>query len=382
MFLCVFQILIAEIAIPKIRGILIGAPFVSYSLGILFVYALGSKLHWRIVAWCGNILPILSGIAIFFIPESPIWLARNNQIDLAQKHLIWLRDDYIQAKKEFNILLNRFENEKLSLVSGSGSELSSKENFIHLCLKRSSLKPLIIINTFHFLQILSGTFLIVFYAVDIISKFGIDINTMEAAVITAFVRLICTIIFCFLLLIMKRRHMIIISGIGSGISSLILGIFIIIRLNYIKLQFDIYFLTICIIFYIAFNTGFLVMPGIMIGELLPLKIRGRIAGYIFALFNISLFIIAKIFPIIQIYLKIHGLFIMFGISSLLASLFMYLFLPETKGRTLNEIEDYFNHKNWFWITRKSSSLLYKNDKRNYNHNKNNLVNNEKEINEI
>jgi hypothetical protein len=36
---------------------LVGVPFVSYSSGILLVYALGSFLHWRMTAWCGLLLP-------------------------------------------------------------------------------------------------------------------------------------------------------------------------------------------------------------------------------------------------------------------------------------------------------------------------------------
>lgn len=93
------------------------------------------------------------------------------------------------------------------------------------------------------------------------------------------------------------------------------------------------------------------MPGVMVGELLPAQIRGRVAGYIFTGFNFFFFIVAKVFPYVSQRLKSHGVFMMFGIASFGASLVMYLFLPETKGKTLGEIEDYFQEKNWFWIAR-------------------------------
>uniref|UniRef100_A0A2M3ZM31 Putative sugar transporter n=1 Tax=Anopheles braziliensis TaxID=58242 RepID=A0A2M3ZM31_9DIPT len=93
------------------------------------------------------------------------------------------------------------------------------------------------------------------------------------------------------------------------------------------------------------------MPGIMIGELLPAKIRGQIAGYLFTVFNLLLFGVAKGFPYAKAVLKTQGLFVMFGVASFGASLLMYLLLPETKGRTLHDIEDYFGQRNWLWMKR-------------------------------
>lgn len=70
----IFQILIAECAEPRLRGFLIGVPFVFYAFGILLTYSLGVYQNWRTVAWCCNILPIASIIALYFAPESPVSL--------------------------------------------------------------------------------------------------------------------------------------------------------------------------------------------------------------------------------------------------------------------------------------------------------------------
>jgi Sugar (and other) transporter len=64
---------------------LVGVPFVAYSSGILLVYALGSLLHWRLAAWCGLLLPMLSFMAILAAPESPTWLARKGYYDKARE---------------------------------------------------------------------------------------------------------------------------------------------------------------------------------------------------------------------------------------------------------------------------------------------------------
>lgn len=339
--------MIAECAEPKLRGFLIGVPFVSYAFGILLTYSLGVVLNWRIVAWCCNILPIASMIALYFVTESPVWLVRKGFYNRAEQALKWLRCNNIAVHTELQELIRRCENENVNS--------STNESILKACSKSSVLKPLLIINIFHIMMILSGTYLIVFYAVDIISEFGTDVNSMTAAVYTAVVRLIFTISACFMLYHLNRRTLSILSGFGSGISTTILAIFTYVRLGQQKSSVDTVVPAICVLCYIAANTNFMVMPGVMVGELLPAQIRGRVAGYIFTGFNLFFFVVAKIFPYISQRLKSHGVFMMFGLASFGASLVMYLFLPETKGKTLGEIEDYFQENNWFWVVRKEHS---------------------------
>ncbi|XP_037917653.1 facilitated trehalose transporter Tret1 [Hermetia illucens] len=334
------QILIAEIALPRIRGMLIGAPFISYSMGILLVYTLGSQLHWRLVAWLSTVLPILGTIALFFTPESPTWLARKGLLEKATSALTWLRGEELLAKRELDEILRRLKEEKT--LEKSKEPIGSP-----------ILKSLIIINAFNFLQILSGTFLVVFYAVDIISEIGAHFDNMTAAIMTAVVRLGVTVIFCILLFVMRRRSMVLLSGLGSGVSALALGFYLLFQTDKTRTSVNTWITAGCIFLYIAFNTGFMILPGIMVGELLPAKIRGSVSGYVFAAFNIILFGVTKVFPYLQITLKTYGLFIMFGTASFIASLLMYLMLPETKNLTLGQIEDHFRSSSWLWITRKS-----------------------------
>ena len=151
---------------------------------------------------------------------------------------------------------------------------------------------------------------------------------------------------------MPRRLMVTLSGLGSGLSCVAIAAFMYIRAGEPKTPLDTYVAATLILIYIGANTGFMTMPGIMIGELLPAKIRGQIAGYLFTIFNLLLFGVAKGFPYAKAALKTQGLFLMFGIASFAASLLLFLLLPETKGRSLHDIEDYFRQRNWLWMNRK------------------------------
>ncbi|XP_002040147.2 facilitated trehalose transporter Tret1-2 homolog [Drosophila sechellia] len=337
------QVYIAETAEPNLRSLLIGAPYVSYSCGILLVYSLGCMMYWRSVAWCANVLPLLSMVSISFIPETPAWLLRNGHEKRALQALSFLRGSEIIAQKELNDMKQRLAKERVTT--------RTNENIFQLCCQRVAIKPLVIVIVFSLLQMFSGTFIVIFYAVDMISEFGAEFDSKQAAIATAAVRVICCMVFCVVLIFVRRRRIMMVSGIGSGLFCLVLSVYQYARFDQPKMSYDVFVGAGCLLGYIIFNTALMVMPGIMIGELFPARIRGRTAGGVFGFMNVALFIFAKKFPALQVMLKMRGVFLVFGVSSFLLTAFMCLFQPETKGRSLEHIEDYFNGDNWLWFRR-------------------------------
>ncbi|KAJ8967883.1 hypothetical protein NQ317_013785 [Molorchus minor] len=330
------QVLIGEISEPHLRGMFSSVPFASYSFGILLVYALGSILPWRYVAGLSIVLPLLSILAFFFLPESPVWLVRHGKVEGARKALLWLRGgSNIQAKEETEHLIERADMEKQYHQKTTLQSLFQPE----------IIKPFIIINVFNTMQILSGTYIIVFYAVDILSQVqgGENMDHFLAAVLTACVRFIFTIIASCLLALMGRRTLAMTSGLGTAISALCLGTFL-----HQNCHGNEYIAALFVLIYVATNTlGFMILPGVMLGELFPAKIRGLAGGVTFMLFNLVLFGTAKVFPSVKSLVGMQGVFWIFGTASLAASLFLYLTLPETKTKTLSQIEDYFRQSNFF-----------------------------------
>ncbi|KAJ3643126.1 hypothetical protein Zmor_025856 [Zophobas morio] len=340
------QVLIGEISEPHLRGMFSSVPFASYSFGILLVYALGSLLPWRYVAGLSTVLPIMAITIFFFLPESPVWLVRHNKPDKARKALLWLRGgNALQARLETEHLTERVDLEKKH-----ASTTSSR----HLFFRPEVIKPFIIINLFNLMQILSGTYIIVFYAVDILSHInGQSIDHFMAAVLTAAIRFVFSLIASLLLALIGRRALAMTSGLGTTISALCLGTFLYPRDNCFGASSNGYFAALCVLLYVATNTvGFMILPGVMLGELFPAKVRGLAGGLTFMVFNFALFAMAKAFPFVKNEVGVHGVFWIFGGSSLVASVFLYLMLPETKGKSLTQIEDYFQQGNVTWVARK------------------------------
>ncbi|CAO1314642.1 unnamed protein product [Diamesa tonsa] len=349
----VAQVLLAEISSPNIRGLLVGVPFVSYSMGILVVYGLGAFLDWRIVAWCGLLLPVLSFVLLVFTPESPTWLASKGQYEKAKKALAWLRGGVQNSHNEYNELKSKVEHDKLI-------ESQEKPSVITTLKQGPVLKPLVLINAFNILQVMSGTYQIVFYAVDVITDIhdfkdsSLTINPMQSAVATAFIRLILSIIYCVLLLKVGRRGLYLSTCLLSGVSSIFLSVFLFIKGDSPKSMTDLYIIGAVMLIYISFNTACLFMPGILTGELLPLKVR-HYAGVVFTFHTLLLFAAIKTFPGTLSLLRSQGIFMIFGIASLLAAVLFYYLLPETRNRSLNQIETYYQDKNWRWQTRRKDS---------------------------
>jgi hypothetical protein len=146
-----------------------------------------------------------------------------------------------------------------------------------------------------------------------------------------------------------------ISGSVSSLSALCLGIMLSLRTTFgstISPQLEANVaLTLIAIYEGGMSFGFFALPAVMIGETQPSHIRGYACGYIYAMNDFLLGGFLKMYPWMSSNLQIHGLFLFFGISCAVCTIFVYFFLPETQGLTLQQIEDYFLQPNIMWTTR-------------------------------
>ncbi|XP_049956495.1 facilitated trehalose transporter Tret1-like [Schistocerca serialis cubense] len=352
------QAFLGELSEVHIRGLLAGVPTLSYSMGILLVYALGAGLEWHVVAGTGPVLPLLAVVALCFIPRSPVWLVRQGRFDDAKKALAWFRGSTSETSKqvarELTELIERARSDDEQQAS------QTKGGCCKVFVMPQVYKPLLIVNLLNIMQIVSGTFLVIFYGVDIVvksaSSTGSQIKGETFSVAVAVVRMVFCVVGCCLLIWWTRRRMAMVSGVLSALSALALGVVCLLKEHRPASEpvpaSEPMVIAALLLLYVATNTaGFFLLPVIAIGELLPARVRGVAGGYTFFIFNSGLFVATKVFPFLTDVIGIAGIFMAFGMASLLGTLLVYLIMPETKGRTLNEVEDYFAGDNFLWITR-------------------------------
>lgn len=309
-------------------------------------------MNWRYLAWFGCVFPAMTIVGLGLLPETPAWLTRNGYIEQAYKSLFWLRGDANIARNELNEHLSRITQEKDAAAQQCDGDKSFRD-----FLRPPILKPIVIIFGFILFFNLSGTYLIIYYAIDILSQVDLIASPQYTSAMLSLDRLLVTIAFCWLFMRVKRRMIYLVAGIGSSLSTLGLAAYLYMRRDS-KLDatsdapssplIDMWISIALLVIYVSTNTGFMIAPGFMTGELLPAKMRGRLAGYIYTYFSIVTFVLNKFFPQSNEYIGLCGVLFVFGLASLLTTALVYLMVPETKGKSLLEIERHFQTNRWLY----------------------------------
>lgn len=105
---------------------------------------------------------------------------------------------------------------------------------------------------------------------------------------------------------------------------------------------DITFILGCILCYVCFSAlGVLMIPWTLIGELLPIRVRAKLGGAIVAFAYVLMFVTVKTFPGIIQSIGARGVFYLFSATSFVGTVFVFASLPETLGKSFDEIANSF-----------------------------------------
>lgn len=332
----------SEVTQPHLRGMLTALSSVGVSTGVLLEYILGSIATWNIVAALSAIIPFAALFLMFIYPESPSYLISRSRPDDAKKALKQFRSSNYNLDKEMNGLIKFSQKNNIKHLSGP-------REIIKAILQPNALKPFCVLFFYFLIYQWSGTNALTFYAVQIFNKSGVTINSYLITVVLGVVRLLSTIMACVLCRKCGRRPLTMISSIGCGISMIgfsgYLWYYQYWKLNNIEPSFTWMPVLFIFSYTIACTIGFLVIPWVMIGEVYPVQVRGIMGGLTTFSAHSFVFSVVKSFPFLIDTITMHGTFLMFGCISLFGTIYFYTFLPETKNKTLQEIEDYFSGRN-------------------------------------
>ncbi|XP_052899614.1 facilitated trehalose transporter Tret1-2 homolog [Anopheles moucheti] len=333
----------SEVTQPHLRGMLCALASTGISLGVLIQYTLGAFTTWKFLSGVSVIVPIAALILMLLMPETPNYLVSKQKPEKARRSLARLRGSSYNIDREVEQLQSF-----AAKTNASGKKKLSLRETIQALVHPSCLKPFAILTIYFMMYQFSGVNTITFYAIEIFRDSGTKLDKNTCTILLGFVRLIFTIVGAIMLRRCGRRPLTFISGIGCGFTMIGLGVY----LKY-KHGWDLadppieptatWFPVACIfIFIITCTLGFLIVPWVMIGELYPMKVRGLVGGFTTCMAHSFVFIVVKTYPFLTHVLERHGTFILYGCFSFAGTVFFYLCLPETKGKTLQEIEDYFS----------------------------------------
>ena len=321
---------IAEIAPPDTRGALVSLNQLMITIGILVSYIVGVAFTpiegWRYMFAVAVIPALILGIGMFTLPESPRWLVKNGKLDKARSVLLLSR---VEADVETEMQ----QMEEIERIERQQAQVGYKE------LLAPWIRPALIVGVgLAIFQQITGINTVIYYAPTILEKVGFSAGGAIAATALGVgaVNVGFTILAVYIVDRVGRRPLLLIGLIGMIVSLGLLGV--VFSLGATSGAAGL-LATICLALYIA---SFAISLGpifwLMISEIYPLNMRGS-AMSIAALCNWgSNFIVALIFPVLLATFGGAGSFWLFAALGIVAWIFVYFMVPETKGRTLEEIE--------------------------------------------
>lgn len=349
---------ITEVARPELRGSLISFGPTLASFGMVLSYLKGAYLHWRLVAWLSIMYAVVPIILVqLFVPESPVWLISKGRTEDARKSLEWLykyeekQGKISAAEAQFTTIMK--ENE-IKLSEQRRSKHGGVSSKLRGFLKPTGWKPMAILFLFFTFQQFSGIYITLFYAVTWFEKVGDGVNKYLASILVGLTRFLCSMVNTWLLRRYKRRPLCIVSSLGMALCMIVSGYFTLRIHNGNKSGY--WVPVFCLLLYVCTSmVGMLTIPWTMTAELFPTDIRGIAHSISYSMANILMFAALQSYRSLQTFLG--GSFALqwfFAGVSLGAVVFVWLLLPETHGKKLSEIEEYF-HNNFLAVGAESKA---------------------------
>ncbi|XP_027345276.1 sugar transporter ERD6-like 6 isoform X2 [Abrus precatorius] len=326
----VVPVYIAEIAPENMRGSLGSVNQLSVTIGILLAYLLGLFVNWRVLA----ILGILPGTVLipglFFIPESPRWLAKMGMTDEFETSL--------QVLRGFETDISVEVHEIKRSVASTGKRVAIR--FADLKRKRYWF-PLMVGIGLLVLQQLTGINGVLFYSTTIFANAGIS-SSDAATVGLGAIQVIATGIATWLVDKSGRRLLLIISSSIMTVSLLIVSIAfylegVVSEDSHLYNILGILSVVGLVVMVIGFSLGLGPIPWLIMSEILPVNIKG-LAGSIATMGNWLISWVITMTANLLLNWNSGGTFTIYTVVAAFTVAFTALWVPETKGRTLEEIQ--------------------------------------------
>jgi sugar porter (SP) family MFS transporter len=327
----VVPLYISEISPAYARGWQVSLFQLAITIGILMAYladyAFTPSAAWRWMLGLAVVPGALLGIGMLFLPETPRYLARHNNYDLARKVLAKIRGTQ-DVDTEFT------EIEKAS------QETNLHGHFADLLLPAVRPALLIGIGLAVFQQV-TGINTIIYYAPYIIRTAGI--SSIQGSILATagigIVNVVMTLVSMWLIDRVGRRPLLL-TGIAGMIVSLgALGLIFHLSAKGGGLA------ALAVVTLMVYVASFAISLGpifwLLISEIYPLKIRGLAAGVAAGANWIANFAVSLTFLSLLTLLGPSLTFWMYGVLAIGSWLFSYYLIPETKGRSLEEIERFW-----------------------------------------
>ncbi|KAF5280918.1 hypothetical protein FQR65_LT03067 [Abscondita terminalis] len=332
----IVPIYLTEVSERKIRGKIGSFYMLSMAFGTLLSYILGYLIDIKIHTMIGALLPIVFFVIFLFQVESPIYKAKQGKYEEALSILKRLRTNSHDVNAEFQEI-------KLSLEANKTNKSIQK-----LLQKRSTKLAFVISLSLVFFQQISGSIMVHSYIIEIFAASGSSVNEKQATIFIGVLRVTSTFATSSIIELFTRKKLLLISSLFSGFGLVILGLYY--TLNDYNLASKDTLSTLSFmpvlglcIFIVMAPFGLNSLPQIIVSELFPIEIKGFSVSIISCFNWFFLFLITRFYINLKDAVGGDGTFYIFAGVCFTCCIFAVFALPETKGKSFEEIQCTLNN---------------------------------------
>ncbi|KAM9642402.1 solute carrier family 2, facilitated glucose transporter member 6 isoform 2-T2 [Trichechus inunguis] len=361
---------VSEISPPRVRGALGATPQLMAVFGSLSLYALGLWLPWRWLAVAGEVPVLVMILLLSFMPNSPRFLLSRGRDEEALQALAWLRGAHADIRWEFEQIQDNVQRQSSRV---SWAEARAPEVY----------RPIIIALLMRFLQQLTGITPILVYLQSIFASTAVLLPPEDDAAIVGAVRLFSVLIAALTMDLAGRKVLLFVSvpaPRGPPVSpasimfaaNLTLGLYVHLgpspltpngtiglesaplRDSEQPLASPTSYLTLVpllatMFFIMGYAMGWGPITWLLMSEILPLRARGAASGLCVLASWLTAFALTKSFlPVVNTF-GLQVPFFFFAAVCLVNLVFTGCCVPETKGRSLEQIESFFRTRRWSFL---------------------------------
>ncbi len=324
---------ISEVAPAKVRGSLVSLNQLAITIGIVVSYSIDYALSdiqgWRYMLGLAAIPAIILGLGMLLLSDTPRWLMSQNRLDEARAVLKRIRGE------------QEVEGELQEILSSLREQKAGRKELLN-----PLVKPALLIGIFlAIFQQVTGINTVIYYAPTIFQFAGISSASAAifATVLVGLVNVVMTVVAIVLLDRIGRRPLLLIGLAGMTLSLIILGSAFFLS-NFSSSVGSV--ALVGLMLYVAFFAiGLGPVFWLLVSEIYPLKVRGLAMSIASEANWSSNLIVALTFLTLIEILGESGTFWLYAVVGIAAWIFSYKLVPETKGRTLEQIENHWRkHK--------------------------------------
>ncbi|XP_028028182.1 facilitated trehalose transporter Tret1-2 homolog [Bombyx mandarina] len=320
----------AEIATDDTRGALGSFLLLFVVSGFLLVYAVGPFISYFALQYVGVAIVAIFCVLFFFMPETPMYYLNKDDVDSAAKSL-----QFIRGKSRAGV------EAELDKMAAEVKGASQKTAYLSDVFRGANFKAFYISCALVAAQQLSGINAVLFYMATIFETAGAILDSAIATIIIGAMQVGASAVTPLVVDRLGRRMLLLISCTGTTIGLGLLGMYFILDTNGSPIVDSMRFLPILALtlFIISYCLGLGPLPWVVIGELFPIDVKALASPIATAFCWLLSFLVTRYFYLVADIVGMGVVFLIFGVCCIVAFFFTFFVVPETKGKSFQEIQD-------------------------------------------